>query len=229
MLWSNPAFSYGTNLTGSKTSQQASDDCAAEGRGTFECTVEVLFWDPPVSSVTGLTLAVQYDTSRVVFAPELSGPLGQLSVGGDAPSPNPGIGTQPLTLLPSSGFAAGAPLPGSTFSFTDVAGLLTIDYQFGAPVTTENDINFLRLAFRLKDPVLIDLAHSTVTYSETSPGQYTQVSFSCTTSDGLNQCGSSHPSTGVTFNYVSGVPEPGTYALFLTGLVVLSTVGRRRT
>jgi hypothetical protein len=229
MLWSNAALGYGTNLTGSKTSQQAADDCAAAGKGTFECTVEVLFWDPPVSSVTGLTLTVQYDPSRVAFAPELSGPLGQLSVGGDAPPPNPGVGTQPLALFPTSGVAAGAPLPGSTFTFSDAGGLLTVNYQLAAPVTTDSDINFLRLAFRLNDPVLVDFAQSTVTYSENSPGQYTQVSFSCTTSDGLNQCGSSHPSTGVTFNYVSSVPEPATFALLVAGFVALGAGARRRT
>jgi hypothetical protein len=73
------------------------------------------------------------------------------SVGGDTPPVDPRVGTEPLALLPASGYTPGAPLPGSTRTYTDVAGLLTVNYNLASPVTLDTEVNIpprLQLASR---------------------------------------------------------------------------------
>ena len=171
--------------------------------------------DPVSVSVTELVLTMRYDPSLYIFDQALSGPLGIYSVGGDTPPVNPGIGTQLVQLQPSMGDNPGAPLPGSTLTYTNAGGVVTVDYHLASPITQTSDQNFFLLEFDFVNPVVIDLARSTITYATTGPGtDFTQVSFVCTTTDPTGGCGSDHSSTGISFN-LAEVPEPS--SLFLVG------------
>jgi hypothetical protein len=204
----------------------AYEACGALGFGEDACLSFSIIVDPPAPGLTGLTMSLQTNPALYTFDPGRSGPLGAFSIGGDAPPANPGVGTQALQLLPSTGFSPGAPLPGSTLTYTDVGGLLTISYQLANPITVSGDVNYFRIDFDLVHPVIIDLAASTVTYAATGPGaDVTQVSFSCTTTNLMDQCGSAQPSTGITFN-LSVVPEPAPWAMLLVGVGVLGVAMR---
>ena len=196
-----------------------------------EVTCGSLAWlvDPPAPGVTELTTSLEYNPSMFTFNQAASGPLGAFSVGGGTPPDPGGMGTEPLELLPTTGYTPGARLPGSTLTYTNPPGLVTMDYQLANPVSVIGDVNFFLFDFDFVVPVTIDLAASTATYLPTGPGgSFTQASFSCTTSDGANQCGSDSPSTGITLNLAT-IPEPAPGPLLLAaGLAVLGVIGRGR-
>ena len=212
----------------SLTSSQAYAQCIKEpDDGYFFCALVAAFVDPPMPGLTGFQLSMQYNTSLYTFDQALSGPLGVLSVGGDAPPVDAGVGTQPLQVLPSTGYSAGSPLPGSTLTYTNVGGVLTVDYQLGSSVDYSGDANIFRLSFDLIHPLSVEVGLSTVTYSANTPGaDFTTLSFTCTTSDMLDQCGSAQPTQGVSFNFT--VPEPPTWATLILGAGLLGLVARRR-
>jgi hypothetical protein len=181
------------------------------------CITAAGILDPPAIGVERITFSIQTDPRFYIFDPINSGPLGIFSVGGDAPPPDPGVGTRALQLLPDTGFTPGAPLPGSTLTYTDVNGLVTVDYQLASPITASTNVNFFRLDFDFVNPVVINFAESTVTYMASGPGSdFTQVSFACQTVQANGTCGSDTPSTGATFNF-SVVPEPSTLELMWIG------------
>lgn len=220
------AFSAGPVITG-VTSAEYLAECNNIYGNAWLCNKMATLWDPLMQDVTALSLTLKYDPLFVTFDPANSGPLGIFSVGGDAPPPKPGIGTEPMRLLPSSGYAPGAQLPGSTLTYTDVGGILTVDYRLASPITVNSEVNFFRLSFDFVKPLVIDLPQSTVTYETTGPGNdFTTLSFDCTTTDPIGGCGSATPSTGMTINY-SLVPEPNTFALLFVGLGCLGFVARR--
>lgn len=191
------------------------------------CDFLSTIWDPPADGVTAFDMALRYDPRLYSFLREQSGPLGIFSVGGDAPAPEPGVGTQPISLLPDTGFAPGAPLPGSTLTYTDVGGVLTIHHELASPVSSNVDINFFRTDFRFLKPIAIDLNLSTFTY-ETVMGagsDFSLVGFSCVTENPTLGCGSDTPSTGLTAHYVP-IPEPSSLALMFIGLALLATRAR---
>jgi hypothetical protein len=192
------------------------------------CYAESLIYDPQAQGVTGFSFAVQYDPSVARFDPAHSGPLGVFSVGGDSPPPNPGVGTQPVQLLPSMGFSPGAPLPGSALTYNSTSGVLTVSYNLAGPVTVNGDINFFRTDFTFLHPLEINLSDSTVTYMSSGPGSdFSMMSYSCTTQGQNPMCGSDTPSTGITTSFDT-VPEPGTLAMLGTGMVGLQAFLRRR-
>lgn len=212
---------------GGKTSNEVYYDCIIQKVVPF-CGWAALIYDPPAQEITSLTLTIDYDPLVYSFDEARSGPLGVFSVGGDARPPNPGVGTQLIQLLPSSGYEPGDPLPGSTLTYTDSPGLLSASYQFGNPVVITSNTNFFRLDFALLDPIAIDISNSAVTYETSALGgtDFSTVSFSCTTADGLNMCGSDTPSTGVSFD-LALVPEPHTVLLMGVGLAGLGHARRR--
>jgi MYXO-CTERM domain-containing protein len=194
----------------------------------FQCTAVYFATDPPSSGVAGLSISLQTNPSIYTFDPAISGPLSIFSIGGGAAPVSPGVGTQPAQLLPATGFNPDAPLAGSTLTYTDFAGLLTLDYQLASPVTVNSDVNFFLFGFDFVHAVIIDLATSTVTYSASGPGgDFTQTSFSCSGVGGSMTCGSSNPATGITCNF-SVVPEPPAWTLALIGLSGLGAALRRR-
>jgi hypothetical protein len=214
-------------VSGAQTSDQDFANCKAEGHNVALCRFFSKIVDPSAIDVNSFSLSVGYDTSKYTFDASSSGPLGIFSVGGDTPPPDPGIGTQPLALLPLTGFNPGAPLPGSTLSYTDVGGVVTVNYTLASPVTSTGDINFFRLDFSLIHPIKIDLSTSTVTYETTGPGQdFTSVGFSCSTTSGLNLCGSENPSSGSTL-HLSVVPEASTWVMLMLGFAGLGYLGYR--
>jgi hypothetical protein len=131
--------------------------------------------------------------------------------------------------LPTAGFAPGAPLPGSTLTYTVAAGLLTVNYALADPVTVSGDTNFFLLDFTLVRPIVIQLGVSTATYATSGPGgAFSVADFTCTTVDPSSGCGSEFPSTAVTLNNVGYLPEPSAWAETLVGLGALGAMLRRR-
>lgn len=192
------------------------------------CDFLSAIWDPPTDGVTAFDMALRYDPIRYSFVPGQSGPLGIFSVGGDAPAPQPGVGTQPISLLPDSGYSPGAPLPGSTLTYTDVGGVLTVHYELASAVSSNVDINFFRTDFKFLTPIVIDLNLSTFTY-ETELGagsDFSLVSFSCVSENPTFGCGSDTPSTGLTTHYAP-IPEPSSLVMMFIGLAFLATRARR--
>lgn len=192
-----------------------------------QCTQVGINADPASVSVTGLSLTIQYDPSIYTFDQADSGPLGIYSVGGDAPPVDPGIGIQPVQTQPSTGDSPGAPLPGLTLTYTNVGGLLTVNYQLASPLTQTSDLNFFLVEFDFVNPVFIDLSRSTAAYATSGPGaDFSVMSFTCTATALTGGCGSDNPSTGVSFQ-LAEVPEPST--LFMLGPVsALALVARHR-
>lgn len=179
--------------------------------------------DPLSVNVSDFSLSMMYDPAAYAFNPSLSGPLGVFSVGGDAPPADGGVGTSLMELIPSTGFTPGTPLPGSTLTYTDVGGLLTVDYHLASPITTSGDVNSFRLDFNVLHPSLGGLG--TVTYSPLGAGtSFTQTAFSCTTTDKVDLCGSDVPGRGISIS----VPEPTTWALMLIGFAGLGATLRAR-
>jgi hypothetical protein len=107
---------------------------------------------------------------------------------------------------------------------------VTLDYQFASPVTLTGDTNVFIFMFDYINPVLIDLAASTVTYNAAGPGtDLTMTNAICTT---VNDefCGSGTPGTGISFD-LAIVPEPGSLSILLAALGGLAGLRkfRRRT
>jgi hypothetical protein len=195
---------------------------------SFECNFLATVYDPIAIGVTDLTMTIAYDPTKYIFDAAGSGPLGAFSVGGDAPPPTPGIGVEPLQLLPATGYEPGDPLPGSTLTYTEAPGSVTVHYTLASPVTVDSEVNFLRLQFDLVTPMIIDFAESRAIYYPSSPGlDFTQTAFSCKTEDGTNQCGSDNPAVGTTFHLV-GVPEPATWAMLVSGFGLVGAALRSR-
>jgi hypothetical protein len=184
--------------------------------------------DPPSSSdLTSLTISMKYNPSLYTFDSSLSGPLGAFSVGGDSPPVSPGVGTQPLQQLPSTGYSIGTPLPGSSLTYTVGGGVVTVNYDFATtPVSTSTDVNAFYLDFDLVTPMRIDGATSTVTYLAAGPGQFTQLAGSCTTVAGAANCGSASPTVGTNFTF--SIPEPAAWAMMLLGLGSVGAAVRYR-
>jgi hypothetical protein len=211
------------------TSQQAYNNMVQAGVDKYTALGLSIIVDPIMLQVTHVNMAFAFDPQVYLFDQAHTGPLGAFSVGGDAPPANPGIGTQPMHLLPAAGYSPGAALPGSILTYGNTNGLLTIDYLLGSPVTVNGDVNFFRLDFDYVKPIQnISLANSTVTYSPSGPGgDLTELSFACSTQDGANACGSPSPSTGVTFSYAT-TPEPSTVTLVLIAMAFGAiTIARR--
>jgi hypothetical protein len=193
------------------------------------CRTIALLVDPPSSGVDSLAMTLQYDSDKFVFNSQNSGFLCSFSSNGDCPPVSASPGTFPVDILPSSGFNPGQPLPGSSVTLNDTGGSVALDYQLASPVNIDQDTNFFLFAFDFKQPQIISVSRSTVTYSASSPGSdFTQTSFVCHT-DVIPDlgCGSAHGITGITLN-LTPVPEPPTWLMLGAGLVGLLGYGWRR-
>lgn len=208
------------------TSDRVMAACESRGLNLEQCISNARFIDPDVDGVTSFHFKTQYDTSRYIFDPLGSGAIGPFASGGDV-GPGPGSGTELLQTMPIGSFKFGMPLPGSTFTYTDVNGILTIDMTFAAPVYFSGDSNVLLLNFKFIKPLLLDVSKSYVTYDPVNPGSdFTTLDVSCITTGATNACGSNMPTAGVSTVLVPGVPEPATVPLVLAGLAV-AIFGRR--
>jgi hypothetical protein len=198
--------------------------CKAAGGGRWLCLGLTIAADPTAVDVTGVTMSLAYDPSVYTFDPAASGPLAMFSSGGgDAPAA-PGVGTQPLQLLPATGLEPGAPL--GSVNYTELPGLVTLNYLLNTPITVSGDTNFFIFTFDFVHPVVIDLGMSTVTYTASGPGaDFTQTAFTCSTTLG-GSCGSNSPAGGMTIT-LAVVPELSTWAMMLVGFAGLSLVGYR--
>lgn len=204
-------------------------DCKnKEKKDEVTCQKAAIEEDPAPGDITGITTVIAYDPSIYQFDAADSGPQGIFSIGGDAPPIDPGVGTMPVGLLPDVGFNPGAPLPGSTLTYIDAPGLLTISYQFATPVSVIDDVNYFRIEFRFIHPIEIDLSQTTATYATSGGGSdFSEPTFLCTTVDGSDHCGSEAPSTGISINYAY-VPEPAAWVMMIAGFGAIGSSLRRR-
>jgi hypothetical protein len=200
-----------------------------KGEAVWRANYLAAILDPISVDATQFTASFQYDSLKYSFRQSSSGPLGAFSVGGDAPPIHPGIGTMPVQELPSTGYNAGAPLPGSTLTYTDIGGVMTVTYQLASPITVSDPVNFFRLDFDILNPTEFSPSESSVTFDAVAPGvDFTQTNFSCLTTDASNACGSQHPATGVTINLVP-TPEPSTLALCMLATALATCIRCHRT
>jgi|HubBroStandDraft_6_1064221.scaffolds.fasta_scaffold319133_1 hypothetical protein len=196
--------------------------------GPGVCSRIALLVDPPARGVTDLSIALQYDAAQLTFDQQNSGFLTPFAVNSDNPPVVAREGTVPIDLLPSSGFNPGQPLPGSSATLTDTGTEVSLDYHLSSPVTINGETNFFLFSFDFKDPPVIDIGTSSITYLAADPGvDFTQVSFVCHTDVVPDPgCGSENPVEGITLN-LERIPEPGTWGLLATAIAGLFLVDLR--
>jgi hypothetical protein len=197
--------------------------CRAAGGGILTCTAVQIAADPPSVDVTGLDITLTYDPSIYTFDSSASGPLGIFSSGGGDLAAEPGVGTEPVQLAPSTGLEPGTPL--GTVTLTPGTGSIALEYDLSSPITLSGDENFFVFTFDLNTPIKIDPLTSTVTYLASGAGaDFSQTSFACTVM-GEGGCGGSSPATGITFN-LTVVPELPVWAMLLLGFVGIGFAGQ---
>lgn len=220
-----------TGLFVEQTSQEHYKECIKQTHrdhptlgDRIVCRLSSIVFDPvsaATADVNSFSLTVLYNPSIQTFDPSRSGPLGVFSVGGDSPPVNPGIGTEVLRLLPSSGYSPGAPLPDSVLTYTNINGMLKINYQLANAVPLSTEVNFFIVSFLYKDLLVLPpkLSDTLVTYETQGPGRdYSVANFGCTTTKPSVTCGSNNPSTGITVTVVS---EPSSLLLLGIGVVFM--------
>ncbi|MBV8683048.1 MAG: hypothetical protein JO111_09265 [Caulobacteraceae bacterium] len=209
------AYSSGPNHVAVSLYAYRDDPVVIFGK-TFYTSVTIVI-DPLATNFTGFTLTLDYNPALYTFNQSASGPLGLISVGGDTPPPVAGSGTMPVLPLPS-GFNPGSPLPGSTLTYTNSHGVLTVDYKLASPVSLTGDVDDFRLDFTTAPSALGEAI-----YAATGPGRdFSVASSTCFTSD-MGGCGATTPATGITF-----VPEPAAWTLMIFGVFGIGAVLRRR-
>jgi hypothetical protein len=200
------------------------------------CNVVAIIVDPVSPSVTGFALSMQYDPAKYAFNPSRSGPLCQFAQSGDCPPLDPLPGTQPVQLLPSTGYTPGATLPGSSLSMADAGSQVNVIYSLETGVSVPTDANIFLLMFDLVHPVVFDENTASVTYGSPGVGiaagepDFEQKTFFCTTNPPGGNCSSNTPVTTITTTGFTSTPEPSSVMLLASGVAALVGAGavRRR-
>ena len=92
------------------------------------------------------------------------------------------LGERAQTIVNHFPSNPGQPLPGSSATLTDTGTEVSLDYHLSSPVTINGETNFFLFSFDFKDPPVIDIGTSSITYLAADPGvDFTQVSFVCQT------------------------------------------------
>lgn len=145
------------------------------------------FWDPPVQEVTSLSLEFFFNPEH--FSPILdsAGFFCSFTNTGSCPIEEPGIGTQPIRATTDT------IIPGSAIGDSSInigSNSVSVDATFSSPITGQSeDEIFFGMAF---EPLFEVTTNTRITYSqELLPNtSYSLSSFSCTTLNGQNECGS---------------------------------------
>jgi len=145
------------------------------------------FWDPPVQEVTSFSLEFFFNPEH--FSPILgsAGFFCSFTNTGSCPVLEPGIGTQPIEIT------AEPIIPGSAIGNSSInigSNSVSVDVTFSSPITGQSeDEIFFGMAFQ---PLFEVTGNTRVIYSrELLPNaSYSLTSFSCTTLNGQNECGS---------------------------------------
>ena len=144
-------------------------------------------WDPPVQEVTSFSLEFSFNPEH--FSP-IFGSAGffcSFTNTGSCPVLEPGIGTQPIEIT------AEPIIPGSAIGNSSInigSNSVSVDVTFSSPIAGQSeDEIFFGMAFQ---PLFEVTRNTRVIYSrELLPNaSYSLTSFSCTTLNGQNECGS---------------------------------------
>jgi hypothetical protein len=166
-------------------------------------------WDPPVNDITSISFEFFFDPTRFSPIPDSAGFLCSFTLSGNCPAESPGVGMQPIevtTTPPITGPANG------TQSIVIGSNSVSIDATFSSPITAESDELFFAMAF---EPLFEITDNTRIIYSQQvlPDADYAVTSYSCTTLDNQNSCGSENYT--VSFR-VTTVPEPTFILTFFT-------------
>lgn len=175
-------------------------------------------WDPPVNDITSISFEFFFNPSRFVPVANSAGFLCSFTSSGNCPVESPGVGTQPLqatTTPPITGLAKG------TQSIVVGSNSVSVNATFSSPITAASDELFFAMAF---EPLfeIADNAHVIYSQELLPDADYSVTSYSCTTLDNLNSCGSENYT--VSFKVIK-TPEPST----ILSLLALGTLGAAST
>lgn len=219
-----PAHALAGGIAGALLSAYAYDKCV-EAKRSF---CELLLLDPAGQDVTFISVLIRYDPTKMEIDPHAF-LFCDFSGSGQCPPIIPAAfgSPQPLAADPGIDLSLATPRPGTAFTFTNdvTTGTLTVTYDLSAnPAPGSGPRNFLGIGL-YRTPAFASA--NAVQYFNT-PGTYdlTISSASCTTLDGVNQCGSQHPVVGL--NFVTSIPEPSTVLLLGSALPSLLGYGWRR-
>jgi hypothetical protein len=175
-------------------------------------------WDPPVNGVTSISFDFFFNPSHFVPVADSAGFLCSFTSSGNCPVESPGVGTQPIgitTTPPITGPAKG------TQSIVVGSNSVSVNATFSSPITAASD----ELFFAMKFEPLFEITDNTrIIYSqELLPNaDYYVISYSCTTLDNRNSCGSEDYTAS--FKVIK-TPEPTS----ILSLLALGTLGAAST
>jgi|LakMenEpi03Aug12_release.lakeMendotaPanAssembly.Ray.scaffolds.fasta_scaffold599575_1 hypothetical protein len=179
----------------------------------------VWLWDPPGNGITSISLSFQYDTAKWTPIIGSEGFFCSYTTAGNCPNTSPGVGTSPIEPLPPIDIQPGLPIGYYTIDYG--LGSVSLKVHFDTPITSISEEVF----FGMKMRPTFDLTNKVITYSEedvSSGYDYRVNSFTCTTLDGINQCGSNNPTKVM---IIKSVPEPTS----TLSLLALGTLGAAST
>jgi hypothetical protein len=177
-------------------------------------------FDPPANNITSISFSFSFNPSRLIPIVSSAGFLCSLTSSGDCPVMSPGVGTQPLERV-TDPFITG-PANGTSSIVID-ARSVSVDATFSPSIKLLSDELFFGMQFQ---PLFSITDNTRITYSkELLPdADYSVISYSCTTVDKLNNCGSQYYTRSFR---IETVPEHfSPIGILIAGILITSLTKR---